>query len=680
MKRLAAMGAYRLSLYLKVNGEPDYWKNYPRLLCEEVSENDIEIFEENCLYSISEEDSPLKKLMDMVKPTDEEGHLAWVCIELAMLYYMEKQAGEIFNHIYGETKVGATLGVAAKIVYGDKEFLDKFLIIRKAFERVELLFLAKYPADKIMDTLLIVDDRLIDWLSGGEHLDLLQSRFVSLYKPDIKYSGNIIWDKKVNYISEALNRFRILPRDNVPVVAVSGDEQSGRRYIVKRVADRCDLTILFADIIYLGDIHHILGKWRSLLREVMLNSVAICVTGINFNKETQAYLRIMTEEYLFFLSRINNIPLFFTLDKKVKLTPFIKVPVINCELPIPNLRQRKIAWDTFIGTYFKENKFNTKELAVKMKLSIGKIKKIVKRISYEQEEDYYNSHMVFKYCYELLDDGRYDSIKRIESIYSLDDLKLEQSQKNIIKDICNQIEYRQKVLEDWNVRSRYAYGMGVSALFSGPPGTGKTMAVHVIAGILGLELFKVDLSQIVDKYIGETEKRLEEVFNKAEQSNMILFFDEADSILGKRSEVKDSKDKYANTEVSYLLQKIEEYDGIVILATNYSQNIDSAIMRRIRFTVHFPLPDEETRKEIWKSSFSKEVPQENIDYEYLARQFEFSGGQIKNVVLNAIFFAAADEEAVQMKHLIKAVKRELTKDKKISFQEALGEYAHFTEK
>ena len=198
-----------------------------------------------------------------------------------------------------------------------------------------------------------------------------------------------------------------------------------------------------------------------------------------------------------------------------------------------------------------------------------------------------------------------------------------------------------------------------------------------MAGILGLELFKVDLSQMVDKYIGETEKRLEDVFRRAERSNMILFFDEADAIIGKRSEVKESKDRYANSEVSYLLQRMEEFDGIIIFSSNFSQNIDAAFMRRIRFVIHFPIPDAQTRKEIWQSSFAAETPQEGIDYDYLSTQFEFSGGQIKNTVWNAAFFAASEGAPVGMKHMVRAIQIELTKDKKVSFKEALGEYARY---
>ena len=360
----------------------------------------------------------------------------------------------------------------------------------------------------------------------------------------------------------------------------------------------------------------------------------------------------------------------------MKPIPLLRQRVVQKHLPMPKLAERAALWDYFGKKYLPGVSLPSQELAVKMKLPLGSMEKIVKRLACLPKGEPLESRTIFRYCYELLDDGRYDSIKRVETQYTYEDLKLEESQKQIIMDICAQVEQRKRVLSDWNLQSRYSYGTSISALFTGPPGTGKTMAVHVIAGILGLELFKVDISQIVDKYVGETEKRLEEVFRRAEQSNMILFFDEADAIIGKRSETKEAKDKYANTEVAYLLQRMEEYDGIVILATNYSQNIDAAFMRRIRFTVHFPLPDEARRKEIWQSAFAAETPVGELDYTYLSRQFEFSGGQIKNVVWNACFFAAKEDSPVEMRHIVRAIQMELTKDKKVSFQEVLGAYAH----
>lgn len=252
-------------------------------------------------------------------------------------------------------------------------------------------------------------------------------------------------------------------------------------------------------------------------------------------------------------------------------------------------------------------------------------------------------------------------------------------QKNILQDICNQANYRFRVMNHWGMQSKYPYGYCISALFCGSPGTGKTMAVHVIASMLRMELYKVDLSQIADKYIGETEKRLEEVFSRAEKTNVILFFDEADAVLGKRSEVHEAKDKYANTEVSYLLQRIEEYDGIVIMATNNLQNIDKAFLRRIRYVVNFPMPDEQTRKAIWMSSFTAAVPRENIDFDFLAEKFEFSGGAIKNAVLNAVSYAAAENRPVSMAHMVKAVQRELVKDTKVNFTDAFRTYSYLAE-
>ncbi|MBU5435500.1 ATP-binding protein [Pseudoflavonifractor sp. MSJ-37] len=208
---------------------------------------------------------------------------------------------------------------------------------------------------------------------------------------------------------------------------------------------------------------------------------------------------------------------------------------------------------------------------------------------------------------------------------------------------------------------------------SGPPGTGKTMTAQVLASRLGLELYKVDLSQIVDKYIGETEKRLRQVFDQAEKSGLILFFDEADALLGKRSEVKDAKDKYANTEVAYLLQRMEEYQGIVLMATNQAGSIDAAFVRRFRYHLVFTLPDEDMRRSIWTDAL-RGIPAAALQIDYLARQFQLSGAQIKNVVLNGAYRAAADGGVLRMDHLVRAIFQELQKEGKVLLAGDFGEY------
>jgi SpoVK/Ycf46/Vps4 family AAA+-type ATPase len=200
----------------------------------------------------------------------------------------------------------------------------------------------------------------------------------------------------------------------------------------------------------------------------------------------------------------------------------------------------------------------------------------------------------------------------------------------------------------------------LNALFCGPPGTGKTLAAEVIAAELGVELLKIDLSHVVSKYIGETEKNLRQLFDQASSANAILFFDEADALLGKRSAVKDAHDRYANTETAYLLQKIEEYSGITILSTNLGQNLDDAFARRMRFIISFPFPEEADRLRIWQTVWPRELPlAADVDLAALARKFRLSGGSIRNVALSAAFLAAERVEPVAMRHLMQAIRREL---------------------
>lgn len=261
--------------------------------------------------------------------------------------------------------------------------------------------------------------------------------------------------------------------------------------------------------------------------------------------------------------------------------------------------------------------------------------------------------------------------------HTWDQLVLGETEKEMLRNACDQVRYKHVVYDRWGFDRRLAYGKGVSMLFAGPPGTGKTMAAQVVANDLGIEMYKVDLSQVVSKYIGETEKNLNEVFNEAKKSNVILFFDETDAILGKRTEVKDSHDKNANLETSYLLQKMEEYDGITVMTTNYKENIDSAFFRRISYVIHFAFPDAAARKSIWQGIFPRETPLAgDIDFDYLAGQFEISGGSIKNIAVAAAFMAARDGQPVSMRHIVRAVRYEMAKQGKVIRREDYGEYSY----
>lgn len=252
--------------------------------------------------------------------------------------------------------------------------------------------------------------------------------------------------------------------------------------------------------------------------------------------------------------------------------------------------------------------------------------------------------------------------RKIEPKFRWDDIVLPADQLDQLREICSQTRHRHTVYDEWGFDRKLSVGKGLTALFTGPPGTGKTMAAEVVANGLSLDLYKIDLSQVVSKYIGETEKQLRLIFDAAQASSAILFFDEADALFGKRSEVKDAHDRYANIEVGYLLQKMEEYEGIAILATNLRQNMDEAFIRRMRFIIEFPFPDEQYRRLIWRTAFPAQASLEgDVDFDWLARGIKLAGGNIKNITLAAAFFAAAEGGTIHMSHIVRAARREFQK-------------------
>lgn len=266
--------------------------------------------------------------------------------------------------------------------------------------------------------------------------------------------------------------------------------------------------------------------------------------------------------------------------------------------------------------------------------------------------------------------------RKIEPLYTWDDLVLPHDPLRQLREICQQVVHRHTVLETWGFNRKLALGKGINALFAGPSGTGKTMAAEIISHELGLELYKIDLSGVVSKYIGETEKNLSRIFAVAESSNAILFFDEADALFGKRSEVRDAHDRYANVEISYLLQRMEEYAGMVILATNLRKNMDDAFVRRLHFSIEFPFPNAKHRRCIWEQIWPAATPRSpELDMDFMARRFELAGGNIRNIALAAAFYAAAEDRAISMTHLIRATQREYQKMGKVMLAEEFGEYS-----
>jgi len=339
------------------------------------------------------------------------------------------------------------------------------------------------------------------------------------------------------------------------------------------------------------------------------------------------------------------------------------------DFPIPPYPQRFKLWKHFLNecSFKNDDHLETLELthiAGQFTLTSGQIRDAVatgRDLAAQRGEDLTTQ--------DLLSAARGHSnprlgamARKIEPRFGWTDIILPVDQRTILRELIDTVRQRPTVLDTWGVGVKLASSRGVTVLFAGPPGTGKTMAAEIMAGELGLDLYRIDLSGVVSKYIGETEKNLEKIFEEAATSNAILFFDEADALFGKRSEVRDAHDRYANLEISYLLQRMEEYDGVTILATNLRANLDEAFTRRLQFAVDFPFPEEPDRQRIWEALFPPGVPnEEKLDFALMASRFRLAGGNIRNVIVSAAYLAANDGGKVTMDHLLHGTRRELQK-------------------
>ncbi|NES87561.1 MAG: ATP-binding protein, partial [Moorea sp. SIO2B7] len=436
--------------------------------------------------------------------------------------------------------------------------------------------------------------------------------------------------------------------------------------------------LLMADLAQALAIKEDFNSWLKLLfREAYFHNSILYLESFDALESKEDYL--LSKSLLNRLAEAKDIVILSGVQSWVATFTDTKV-VITVPFPTPDFCQRRIYWQANLetkGIVLSDRQLDT--LANRFRLSSTQIASAVTnacnqalwRAADEFEELPLNT--IKPTLNDLLAAARDQSsnnltglARKIKSKYSWEDIVLPPDQLAQLKEICNQAKYRHIVYERWGFNRKLSIGKGLNVLFSGPPGTGKTMGAEVIANELQLELYKIDLSQVVSKYIGETEKNLNRIFTAAETANAILFFDEADALFGKRSEVQDAHDRYANIEIGYLLQKMEEYEGISILTTNLRQNLDEAFVRRLAFTVHFPSPDEASRRRIWAGIWPSEMPlSEEVELDFLARQFKLSGGNIKNIALAAAFLAAETGSPVTMSHVLQGIKREYQKMGKV---------------
>lgn len=531
-------------------------------------------------------------------------------------------------------------------------------------------------AENFLYTELYADERLVMYLAGENSIAESIKGFAEIFFAGDGMETVYGMDNLIQCVKKKLSYHRTT--ENPMIFQICGQQGRGRCTILKKIAvEEEENGWIFIRTKQLSVVskEKLAEKFWLLQREAVFYGLGMCFLDFYWKDvlEFESYLKPFLNR-----TKILPYPICICTGDKENLVAKMRLSVQKIMFPDITREECILLWNCFSKEYGIPVDYE--RYGVVYRLNPGEIKKIFQGLQVDYEKGILEKEMdrlIITLARGVLEEPQHGQLCEIRDHISFRDLKLEKKPKEMLENVCAFVTYSHQVYDVWNMEGKFLYGKAVTALLCGPPGTGKTMAAHVLAAELNMPLYRIDLSQVVDKYIGETEKKLEEIFCYAGKSNVILFFDEADSIFGKRTEVKESKDKYANTEVSYILQRIEQYQGVVVLATNLKNNIDEAFMRRMKYVIEFKLPDEETRKKIWEGGFSCEIPLNQIDFDYLAQRVELSGGYIKNIILNAVFLAAKEETVVSMRHIILSTCNEYMKLGKIIMPQDFEKYAYY---
>lgn len=511
-------------------------------------------------------------------------------------------------------------------------------------------------AQSLITSSLRADERIVNYLKGLNYLDdrltpLLVPFDVSAGETDLPPSQQKVVTSVVQRLQSAMNGG---PR---PVIQLVGIDPLSKQLVAQQAATALGLYInrLPAELLptQAGELDALARLWQ---RETFLLPIVLYLDAHEPDSmaKSEGGTQPATLPLHRFLARTQGILFLNTREIRSDLGPV----TTTMEVKKPTPAEQQAAWAKTLGDAATDS---PPLLAGQFNLNVSTIRQIVKHVSDETGNNGHFPHdRLWDAC--LVSTGpRLDLLaQRLEPKATWEDIVLPQETMDLLHQIADQVRQRIQVYDAWGFREKMNRGLGINALFAGDSGTGKTMAAEVIANDLRLHLYRIDLSGVVSKYIGETEKNLRRLFDAAEDGGAILFFDEADALFGKRSAVKDSHDRYANIEINYLLQRMEAYNGLAILATNMKSALDEAFVRRLRFIVNFPFPGLKERKMIMQKVFPAGVPKTDLDYDYLAR-LNLTGGSINNIAINAAFMAAKTRTMVTMELILSAAKAELRK-------------------
>lgn len=543
------------------------------------------------------------------------------------------------------------------------------------FQMIDLIEETHDRQPTLLRKFMKIEDGLLRFLLDHPPTSLPLGKFVSPSLTIEALEVNDATRAKLTNLVDSLGRAGLANT----IVRVVADTRTEQESIAEALAQALNKPLI---TVQAGDLESGAGKINGMVREAALLDAAIAIVapdaGATPPAEEQPKPSAQPKNFWTMLESAPG-PI-FALGTAAAFTDLPQeARVWRVEIPAPDFESRQQAWQTTLaGT---KGGVDADQLADAFRFGGPRIRQTTSlAYSLAALRNPSNPAPVLQ---DVLDAGRSLSAPTltqfataIQPRYEWDDIVLPDEKKQQLQHIAERVRHRGTVHRDWGFAEKLSRGKGLNVLFTGASGTGKTMAAEVLAKDLSLVLYQIDLSTVVSKYIGETEKHLSAIFREAEMSQNLLFFDEADSLFGKRTEVSDAHDHYANLEVNYLLQRIEQYEGLVVLSTNLQRNMDEAFLRRMHDVVDFPTPDERQREQIWRRHIPQAAPLDgDVDFGFLARQFKLTGGVIKNAVMTAAFLGASQaKKTIGMAEMIRAVRMELQKQGKLVMKSDFGKY------
>lgn len=604
----------------------------------------------------------LEKVLEAFEEKEFFRHMMMI----ALLWNMDGCYQNCFEAITGQSCKELTLRDCMTVLYG-KNVLDRYNAISSDLWLLPIYFPEYKEQESAFLQPIFMDGRLTDYITGKNN-----------FYPD----GVMVetGEKQVHLLAkerewECISRSVNKQQEDCPIILLAGEQGAGKKQLLRQMLyQRQERLVIYTLGVTAGE----------------EQPESVC-TGIRYAAREAVFLgSFLALEHMEQLTLLQQKQVIDYCRKK--LSVYIREIYLlwdNEELMAKESRscciyfhtlteeERFKVWCYYAGQDNYKKRFakeiELRNIANTFVMTVGQIKAAIENACLMSENEDVSETELYRACYSQLEHKLAEKTTRVVSDFTLLDLKMPKKDKEVILDVCNCIRYRNVVMQQWGFQKVVPYGAGITVLFAGPPGTGKTMAAQVIANELHMELYKVDLSQVIDKYVGETEKNIRQIFKQAKKSNSVLFFDEADAIFNKRVEASGANERFANIESSLLLQCIEEYNGIAVLATNNYAAIDPAFIRRFKYYLLFHEPDRKLRYEIWSDIFPKDTPvAEEIDFRVLADLFDITGAVIKNVALSAAYLAAADGREVMLIDILKSIKREMYKNNLILTKEKLG--------